>query len=204
MAEQVRIRIDLSAGAVEVDAPLEALDSVFARLETFLPQLSGSARLPTSRNTVPPGADSRDPATNDAASEADAGGVGSTQGGRKRAASKAKETYKIAKLNMDEAKREEFRSFFSTKDPKGQNDQTLVIMYGLKTMASVQTPTKDEIFSGFRLLPDVKVPGKISSVLGNLVGGGFVTNVALGTYELTHVGEDRVKLELPQKNSAKR
>jgi hypothetical protein len=204
MDEPIRIHIDLATGAVDVTAPVDAIDSVFAKLEAFLPQLAGAynRRDPGKGAGGDSQGDNTDAETDVSSSEST--GAGGKMTGRRKGGSKSKETYKIVSIDMDESKRTEFRAFFEQKAPSGQNDQTLVVMYGLKAMGKLSACSKDQIFSGFRMLPSIKVPGKISSVLGNLVGGGYVKNIGVGMYEITHVGEDRVKLELPAKKPSKK
>jgi len=196
LSDPVQIRIDLTNGAVEVNAPVDAIDSIFARLESFIPlMVSAHAKRPTAG-----GVPAQDLGQG-SIEEADTSGDDSDRQGKgvpkKKGSNRAKETYKIVEFAMDADKRQEYRAFYASKSPSGQNDQTLVVMYGLASSANLASVDKNEIYSGFRLIDDVSVPGKISSVLGNLGGGGFVQNVGNGKYKLTHVGEDRVKLKLP-------
>lgn len=196
MSDPVQIKIDLNNGAVEVSAPLEAIDTIFARLESFVPlmvrahgQRSAHSNQTEQNSELNSSDDSEAPSA-----EIERNAKGAT---KKKGSKGAKETYKMVEFTMDESKRERYRAFYNSKTPNGQNDQTLVVMYGLSANAGLQAVDKNEIYSGFRLIEGVSVPGKISSVLGNLVGGGFVQNVSSGKYKLTHVGEDRVKLKLP-------
>jgi hypothetical protein len=55
----------------------------------------------------------------------------------------------------------------------------------------------NEIFTAFRTV-EAQVPGKISSVVGNLTTNGWVRNAGRGAFSLTHVGEDNVDLKLPK------
>lgn len=199
MTDPVQIKIDLASGTFEVAAPASDIGTIFDKIESFLPKMSA---LFGGRNGggVPGGLAEQQQTGGSRSAEADVDAQ--KPASKRKSGSKAKETYKQIDFDMDDAKRAEFRNFFTDKSPTGQNDQTLVIMYGLSTMAGLPTVGWNEIFSGFRLL-NTKVPAKISSVLGNMVGGGLVVNAGTGRYKLTHVGEDRVKLDLPSKKPAK-
>jgi hypothetical protein len=200
MSEPVRIHIDLSTGAVEVSAPAEAIDSIFARLESFIPQISEAYGARNNGGESEEGFSASEEIP--AAQTTDVGTTRTEKSARTRKSGGKRETYNIVDLGLDEAQREALRSFFASKNPKGQNDQTLVLLSWLADNTDTQAFGWNEIYTAFRLINGLKVPGKISSVLGNMVGHGLISNAGGGKYRLTHVGEDRVRLELPVNRSS--
>ena len=204
MTESVRVQIDLSAGAVEVEAPVEAVDTIFEKLEDFIPQLAEAYK---SEVKIMPEDDVLDE-TSDYDDSLNAQGTeekASANGKRNRtrkSGNKRTENYNLVELKLDEGQRNDFRQFYNDKNPTAQNPQVLVIMFWLAKNADHKTLNAHEIYTGFRIL-DARVPAKISSVLGNLVGKGTIKNEGGGKYSLTHVGEDFVAYQLPAKKKSK-
>ena len=201
MADTVRIQLYLASGTVSIEAPPDSLDTVFERLESFIPQLadayadfapldSEDPQDGSEDEEVPEGETNSDPTTATPASR--------TKRGSRR--DSKKETSRRVDLGLDEAQRNAFRQFFADKTPKGQNDQVLTIMYWLQKEAGTASLDRDQIFTGFRTV-DAPVPGRIGSVLSNLRIAGMVVPQDDGKYVLHHVGEDHVKFKLPKKKS---
>ena len=189
---QVKVKIDVAEGTIEVEAPAESYAEVFDKISEVLPQLVRAHSNPIAQSAVG--------VANGAENE------GSDEGSKKKGARAgrggSKETYKVVDLGVDEGERSALRDFFKEKKPPAQHDQIAVLMAWLKAEKAKSTMNKDEVYTAFRTV-DAKVPAKISSVLGNMVGMGWVTNVGSSTYALTHVGEDHVKFDLPPKKKAK-
>ena len=200
MAELVRISINLSTGTVEVHAPVDALDAIFARLEGFLPHVSAAYAVPSNPAEEAEGGEFGDVENEILKPDVPSSPSSKPSGNnRKKKAPGKREQYSVVDMGLSDADKQRFREFYAEKSPRNQNDQTLVIMYWLKTMGKVPITGWNEVFTGFRMIQGIKAPGKISSVLGNMVGQGLVVNDGKGQYKITHVGEDRVKLELPVK-----
>lgn len=193
MSENAKISIDLKAGAIQIDSPVSHLDSIFDRLETLVSNLADYYNYQNESDL-----DDNDSEDDDAVDTNGSSSNGQDKPKRGKRGSGKKETYNTIDLGLNEEQRQKFREFFQEKNPSSQNDQVLVIMHWLKNNANRGNISTDEIFTGFRTA-NVKVPGKLSSVLGNLVGRGMVSNVGAKQYSLTHVGEDHVTYNLPKK-----
>jgi hypothetical protein len=205
MADLVKIQLDLSSGAINVEAPPEALDSVFERLGAFLPQLSdayGAYRAESNppsdggegRTQTPPhpsGGELGASAETDTKSQDN----GSAKGKRGTRAATSKETYKIVDLGLDGAQRDAFRQFYESKGPQSQNNQVLTVMYWLITEGGKTVVDVDDIFTGLRTVEEA-IPARISSVLSNLRIAGYIVRQGNGDV-LHHTGEDFVRLRLP-------
>lgn len=200
MAGPVKIRVDLSAGTIEVEADAENIDAVFNRLDAFIPRLSEAYNRSTNEGNLPSSNGVAHSATpkNDQPS----GSLGqSEQKAEPKKAAKGKEVYEVVDLGLTEAQRQEMRSFYGSKQPGSQHEQIAVLMDWLKRECNKSTVTWNDIFTAFRTV-NVKSPAKISSVLGNMVGLSWVKNVGSGQYALIHVGEDYVKFDLPKEKGA--
>jgi hypothetical protein len=211
MADVVRIRLDLSAGTVDVEAPPESLDSVFEKLGAFIPQLADAysafsgGTTDDDESTDEAELDEADDSTGsdtDSSEEPATAASGRSTASRRaegKAKDKYRETYKSVDLKLDEGQRDKLRQFFSDKSPKGQSDQILTIMYWLDKEGHLPAVNKDEIYTAYRTV-DAPVPGRIGSVLSNLRIAGQVVARDDGRYALHHVGEDYVKYKLPKKS----
>jgi len=198
MSEPVKIRVDLSAGIIEVEADASNIDAVFDRLDAFIPRLSQAYKNPSdeaSSNGATPTARENQGQPSESTSSNPAEAKGEVKKSAK--GSKGKEVYSTVDLGLTETQRQEMRDFYESKKPKSQNDQVAVLMDWLKREGNKSTATWNDIFTAFRTV-GVKSPAKISSVLGNMVGLSWVKNVGGGQYALIHVGEDYVKFDLPK------
>jgi hypothetical protein len=202
MTNSVHIRINLSAGEVDVEAPVENLQDVISKTEGLFSRLitlfdPATEPIKGRRNGNPPDEQKGGPPD-----EAKAGLVpDETRKGKSKSSGK-KETYSTVSLGIDVEQRQSFKTFYSDKKPSGQNDQVITIMYWLQENAGISLFNKDQLATGFRTVGE-KVPGKISSVLSNLMGKGWVVSRGSGNYGLTHVAEDRVVHDLPKQEKGK-
>lgn len=198
MADNVTVQINIANGEVLIQSPPEYLDTIFTRLETFLPNmlLEQSKLVSASGDkSIDEQGESREELPSSDFNDSTA--TPSHGAKRKRSAtSKKPESYKSVDLGLDEKQRVEFRDFYKSKSPKSQNEQILVIMYWLKNSGKKDAVTKEEIYTALRTV-DAKIPARISSVLSNLGIEGRITSDENG-YHLHHTGEDFVKFDLPK------
>lgn len=202
MSENVTIQMNITSGEILIQAPAESLDTIFDKLENFLPSMV--AVKTKFENEAPKEAEAPQETKEDAISREDNlpdVAVKSTPKKKRSASSKKAESYKIAELGLSEQQRQAFREFYNDKSPKSQNEQILVIMYWLKNNGGKEALSKDDIYTGLKTV-DAKVPARISSVLSNLGIEGRITSDSDG-YRLHHTGEDFVKFDLPKKEGKK-
>lgn len=197
MSENVTIQINLNSGELMIQAPAESIDTVFDKLEAFLPKIV-KTHVPSEQKIEP------ELLSNDVDEHVD-GHLSecvetphkSVSRRKRSASSKKPESYDIVELGLSETQRIALRSFYSEKNPKSQNEQLLVIMCWLKNNANKDAVSKDEIYTALKTV-DAKIPTRISSVLSNLSIDGKITSDSSG-YRIHHTGEDFVKFNLPKK-----
>lgn len=189
MSDNVKIQIDLQSGSVLIEAPADSLDRIFDRLALFIPAIAESHKAGADEQENQEAPTSHD----DRHVEQKPKAPSKPKATRKRA-----ETYKPVELGLSGEQRQAFKEFCAEKKPSSQNDQALVIMYWLSKEAGKESLTREEIYTGFRTT-GLRVPGRISSVLSNLMLEGAVISEG-GTYRLHHTGEDRVTYDLPTKS----
>lgn len=208
MAENVTIQLNITTGEILIQAPAESLDTIFSKLESFVPNMV------TVHEKLVPDEPNEDNETHETHSPPDNGNFDKTKdnsipvedikGGSKKkrsASSKKPESFKMVELGLEETQRQEFRKFYTDKSPRSQNEQILVIMYWLKNNANKDAFSKDEIYTGLKTV-DAKVPTRISSVMSNLgIDGKIISND--DGFHLHHTGEDLVKFDLPKKDGQK-
>ena len=198
MADIVKIQIGLVNGQLSVEAPTEALDSVFDRVETFLPFFAEAVE---STAFSLEEEDSLNESLND--SEIPVNGHQSENSSSKprnmpriRTSSKPK-SFNTVPFDWDSAKRDEFRKFYATKKPKGQSEQVDVVMYWLSEHLNLKHLDANDIYTGLKTL-DVRVPKNIDAVLSKLIKVGHIGREEKGKYKVSHIGEDFVTRDLPR------
>lgn len=203
MSETVKIQIDLKSGTVLVEAPPEALDTVFDRIENFIPRLSEATEeliseavdIKSFEEETRNQTDKQNTKDNQESKSEETKKTVKKQ--KRRSGGSKTETFKIVDLGLDESQRADFRSFYESKTPKNQNNQVLVIMYWLSKKANKTLLSKEEIFTGFKTV-GARVPARISSVISNLMMDGKIIPDG-GKYSLHHTAEDFVTHDLPER-----
>jgi len=201
MADNVTIQLNMASGEVLIQAPAESLDTIFNKLETFLPKLADvhGKYAPDTVEDASVEEDTRlQPQVLHEKNEHTEIVPKNSVKRKRTASSKKAETFSMVDLGLDETARTALRTFYSEKNPKNQNEQLLVVMAWLKEHARKDSVTKDEIYTGLRTV-EAKIPARISSVLSNLGIEGKITGDADG-YRIHHTGEDFVKFNLPKKD----
>lgn len=107
------------------------------------------------------------------------------------------ESYQFIDLGLNEKDREDLRSFYEDKNPKGQNDIVLVLAYWLKAKGNRPLFDENVIYSAIQIV-DAGTPKVLSQVLRNIKNESKIVKVQDG-YKLNHVGEDYVKLKMKPK-----
>lgn len=198
MADNVTIQLNMTNGEIHIQAPADSLDTIFDKLEAFLPKLADirTEYVSDKADSITVEEDDHSASAAEKSEHADVLSKNSTK--RKRTSSSKKtETFNMVELGLDENSRSALREFYNEKNPKSQNEQLLVVMDWLKRNAGKNSVTKDEIYTALRTV-EAKIPARISSVLSNLGIEGKITGDADG-YRIHHTGEDFVKFNLPKK-----
>lgn len=204
MAEQVKIDLNLSTGEVAIEAPASALESIFDRLESFLPKLVSEFESNEGKKREP-GSEIDGSVDKDEQAETEEKGPPKADEQKKAAKKKASkssstkpQSYKTVDLGLSPEQRSEFKQFYESKAPKTQNDHVLVIIYWLLKNTAREKVTVDEIFTGLRTVGE-RIPKRLTSVLSNLSLGSYITKEN-NEPTLLHIGEDYVDHDLPKKN----
>jgi hypothetical protein len=204
VTEQVKINLNLSTGEVAIEAPASALDSIFDRLESFLPKLvsefelnEANQREPNSETDASASEDEDNGTEEQMPTKADEQKKAPKKRNSKPSSTKP-QSYKTVDLGLSPQERTEFKDFYISKAPKTQNDHVLVVIYWLLKNTDREKLTVDEIFTGLRTVGE-RIPKRITSVLSNLSIGSYITKEN-NEPTLLHIGEDYVDHDLPKKN----
>lgn len=208
MGTSVRIQIDLNSGSVNVDAPVEAIDTVFDRLESFLPRLAEAHMELVDTDTAEEestGEEAPDEGATMASGPTTQPGSGTPTtappASRRRNGGSRPETFRAVDLGLKEEQRLAFKQYYESKRPKGQSQQVLVVMVWLVQNAKLEVLTREQIFTGLRSV-GARVPTRLSSVLSNLVLDGYVIRDDKN-FRVHHTAEDFVTHELPSATEGK-
>lgn len=193
MSEDVKIHINLASGIVSVEAPADTLNTVFDRLESFLPHLTEAY------TEIPEEVDKPEeqPFSTEERPPTPAAESSSKPSSTKKKTKPEREQYQPVSLGLDNSQRDELRAFYRAKKPIAQTDQALVIMYWLSEKAKITSIGKNEVFMGLKTV-DAKIPVQIRKVLSNLKADGKIVALGRGYYKIIHTGEDYVLHELPR------
>lgn len=187
--ESFSVQINLREGTIQINGPVESMDDLFARVEEYLPkfQVAGGiqAEIPPPMEQKPTKKPRRQ------TKKASPTKQRKSSGGRK----KYVEKYEIVDFGLSSEARNDFREFYSEKSPTNQNDQVLVIAYWLLNNTDREVVTREEIFTGFRML-DIKIPAQLRTVVSALAREGMITPSGKD-FSLNHIGEDQVVHDLP-------
>ena len=210
MADNVRIQIDLHTGTVQVEAPPDAVEGIFDRLEGFLPHLAEARHRGDVRSDGnSPNVTEREERSAEAAEGAEGAEDEeelSHNGGRsarkttRRSKGGKPESFSVVDLKLTDAERGAFRAFYESKKPHGQSQQVLVVAYWLTHDGGRSEVTKNEIFTGLRTV-GARIPTRLTSVVTNLVLEGRLVRSGKNV-KVHHVGEDFVVHELPAASRA--
>lgn len=196
---QVKVKIDIKNGALEIEADAETFASAMDRAESVLDKfakidLRQDARVEGSEHaSEPQGSDAIHSSDEEATSRAK----------KKRSSSSAKvASWKMVEnLLPDEEKRKSLREFFEQKNPSGQNEKVAVLSCKLKELTGRDAFDGNEIYTAFQIV-DQKTPGNLGAVFGNMTAAGL-GNVADKKFRPNFKADDFVKHELPAKAAKK-
>lgn len=199
MSNKVKINLNLSTGEVEINAPVDALEEIFDRLESFVPKLATEKTTKTllvqdgqmNEGDMSPAPSAQVDSNPNSQPES------KTQDAKPKGSSPKTESYTNVDLNLTKEQRSEFKEFYKIKAAANQSDHVLVIIYWLSKNTSVAKFTMNDIYTGLRIVGE-KIPKRISSVLSNLNLDSRI-NKENSESTLTHVGEDYVEHDLPKK-----
>ncbi len=201
MAEDVKIKIDINSGVLEVEAPLSAVEGLLQRLEQFLPNLAqvrgGRPHKPESA----PVAQRRQTSEKPVADESEP-----TVPVRKASRAPRKEVGELRilpNLNLRPNGKQSLRAFYEEKDPKSNERGFAVIVYYLKRILEVETVTLNHVYTALKDV-GLKVPTRLPTVLSNSARRhGWIDTRTKDDIKITIHGENFVEHDLPPKSAAK-
>lgn len=195
MSANIKIQIDLNSGSLLIDAPQEALTDIFQQLEVFLPCLT-NAQSAFQQDNSPENGEEEKAQHEHVPTEPQKTQQKPTPAKKN---SKKIESYRVTDLGLDEGKRDSLREFYRNKKPGNQKEQLLVIMNWLSDQANISEVSKEDVFTGLKIVDEI-IPARISSVMSNLQIDGYIFPAGGGKYTLHHTGEDYVKRKLPKES----
>lgn len=190
MSAIVKISMDLKNGSIQIESPAEELESIFNHLRNFIPSISDN--FDSSKQ------EDGEHKENEKKIHDDELESESAKKRTRKSSNKSPENFKIVELNLKEDLRKKFKDFYQSKSPKSQNPQISTVMYWLIENLKKESLSKDEIFTGLKTVGE-KAPTRLTPVLHNLKAKGLIKFESDGKFALTHIGEDYVKDELPEK-----
>lgn len=92
--------------------------------------------------------------------------------------------------------------YLAEKRPKGQPEEVAVIVYYLKNILNIASVSQDHVFTCFKALRELRIPGNTSQTLRNTASRHTWIDVSdMEDIHLTPAGENYVEHELPPEQS---
>lgn len=136
-------------------------------------------------------------------SEASAGSATEAEGASKskKARSRSVHTPKVIKLDLTGGGKNSLEAFAESKKPKSDMDKYEVIAYWLKSALNLDEVGPDHMYTCFKALK-WRVPSNIGQGFRNAKRShaAFEFGSQPGVYTMTHLGDNRVELDLPPKH----
>lgn len=189
---EVRLKIDIRNGTLEIEADKDSFVSVSERAGTLLDKFS--------RADFP----NLEPEVLDASAEessvervSESAREDSQKPKRRRTGGAAKTAnWQMVDNLLDENGRETLRSFFAEKKPETQNEQVAVLAIKLKDLTGRDGFDGNEIHTAFQIVSK-KTPGNLNAVFGNMATVGLGSQVDK-KFKPNFKAGDLVKHDLPR------
>lgn len=193
--KRVSLRIDLTTGTIELDAPAESFNEAVEKTKDLAATLDLQAKA-----ALPPAAQSAPAAPSHSASEP----VQSTARGKTVRSGKSGGragrigSYEPVSGLLSEEQEIELRSFMSEKSPSEQADRVLVAMVKGEQLLGRKALGYNEIYTLMWLAGVKDLPKALDVVLGNMVQHQYVVRDGSG-FTVKFVGRNRVESDLPRR-----
>lgn len=195
----IKLKLDLIEGTLEVECTGEDFDAVIARSEAMLEKYKAAVPAPTQRPAAALEEPEEPGGQNDEEVEVS---VSEPKPKRKRGKGTAKvANWKPVDNLLSEEQRTELREFYAQKAPSKQNDQVAVLAHKLKEMLGRDGFDGNEIYTAFQVV-GTKTPANLTGVFGNM-SALSLGKVVDKKWTPNFKSNDLVNLELPAKAKAK-
>lgn len=190
---RISLKIDLSAGTIEIDAPAEEFHQTVDKAKELL------GRMPPSAPNIP----SSPPAAEKAkTSEPSASGGQRPRGRANRAAGGSQGrtgrlgSFEPVQLGLSEAQERDLRSFMEEKNPTEQAEQVAVALYKGEQLLERRGFGYNEIYTLLHLSGIRELPKALDVILGRMIDSQWVVRDGQGVFALKFVGRDHVEQKL--------
>lgn len=191
---EVKLKIDIKNGTVEIEANGELFEKVSEKAGALLDKFAkidfqGSAPSETGESHEREARDDSDENNQHPPEQ---------KVKKRRASGSARSTnWKMVDNLLDEAGRHSLKAFFEEKMPSGQNEQVAVLTVKLKELTSREGFDGDEIHTAFQIVGK-KTPGNLNAVFGNMATAGLGSQ-SDKKFKPNFKAGDLVKHDLPRK-----
>lgn len=194
---QIKLRIDVKDGTVEIEAGADNFEDVMTRAEAILDKFAAIGRPRDSVSDIDRGT-SEDTFKGPNAKNLEEPG----RQKRRKAAGNAKVTnWRMVDDLLNEKQRSELKEFFEAKKPSNQNEQVAVLACKLKQLTGRDRFDGNEIHTAYQIVGK-RTPGNLAAVFGNMATLGFGSQ-ADKKFVPNFKADDLVKHDLPPKESTK-
>lgn len=191
---RVSLKIDLSTGTIELDAPAESFNEAIEKTKELAATLDLQGRAPAVAATS-----SHGPTAPPSASEsAPTPPRQRAKGGKSGARAGRIGSYEPIHGLLTEDQEIELRAFVGEKAPSEQTDRVLVAMVKGEQLLGRKALIYNEIYTLMWLGGIKDLPKALDVVLGNMIQNQFVLREGAG-FTVKFLGRNRVENDLPRK-----
>ena len=197
--KRISLKIDLSSGTIELDAPADSFDQAIEKTRELAATLDLRGQLARSEKVAPGAAVEQNPARDLTPPPAP---VTATRARSKSAKSSGARAGRIGSFEeihgmLSEAQEIELRAFMEEKAPAEQPDQVLVAMVKGEQLLNRKGFSFNEIYTLIWLSGVKDLPKALDVVLQRLIKDQMVVRETDG-YAAKFVGRNRVERDLPR------
>lgn len=194
---QIKLRIDVKDGTVEIEADAESFGDVMERAEGILDKFASIERPIDNTND----AEENKLDDTDKTSATNDQGKDSKPKRRRTAGGGKVANWKMIDDLLDEQQRSALKEFFAEKKPSNQNEQVAVLLFKLKELTGRDRFDGNEIHTAVQIVGK-KTPGNLTAVFGNMATLGLGSQVDK-KFVPNFKTDDLVKHDLPPKGKEK-
>lgn len=191
---RISLKIDLSAGTIEIDAPATEFQQTVDKAKELLGQIPASASSPH------PAAPVAETGTKLGNSEASETGRPKIKAVRSAGGSRGRPgrigSFEPVDLGLSEKHERELRAFMEAKSPAEQAEQVAVALRKGEQILGRKAFAYNEIYTLLHLSGIRNLPKALDVILGRMMDNQWVVREGQGLFALKFVGRDHVEHKL--------
>lgn len=192
-ADRISLKINLSAGTIEIDAPADEFQRTVDKAKELLGHIPPSA--PSVAPPTPAAEKTAPRNSGVSGGERPRGRANKAAGGSQGRAGRLG-SFEPVQLGLSETQERELRSFMEEKSPTEQAEQVAIALYKGEKVLDRKSFGYNEIYTLLRLSGIRELPKALDVILARMIDAQWVVREGQGMFALKFVGRDHVEQKL--------